>query len=220
MNRAFPVIIGSFLVAFAFVRPAAAQDAEAAAAEEAAPAAEAPQKTAPPEEALKVAPVRAANTIYAEGLGAGFLYSINYERLVTEDIGVRAGFSYISVGASATSNGQTVAESKATLTTIPITVSYLGVGSKHNMLELGGGASLSFASGSASSVGRSASGSGMAVLPDLMIGYRLHPVDGAGFNFRVGAMAFFGKGLGFSDSRDPDAFGVLPWFYLSLGASF
>lgn len=162
-------------------------------------------------------PKRALNSIYAEGLGAGLVYSINYERLVTEDIGVRAGFSYLGFSASA-SDGQTTASASASFITIPVSVSYLGVGSKHHILELGGGASMLFASGSASGVGYSASGSGVGVLPEVMVGYRLHPVDGAGFQFRVGTMAFFGKGVGFSDNAD--SVGVLPWLYLSMGASF
>ncbi len=218
MNRTLPIVLGSFMLAFGLSKPAAAQEADPAAGAEDPPVADTPAKAAPSEDAMKLEAKRAPNSIYAEGLGAGFLYSINYERLVIEDLGVRAGFSYVSVGASATAGGETSSVS-ASLTTIPVTVSYLGVGSKHHMLELGGGASFSFASGTASSVGRTTSGSGMAVLPDLMVGYRMHPVDGAGFNFRVGAMAFFGNGLGFSDT-DPNAFGVLPWMYLSLGASF
>jgi hypothetical protein len=205
-------------------QPAAAQEAaagadapEAAAADEGAAAA-APAEAAPKEGAAKeVAPSehkRAPNSVYAEGLGAGLVYSINYERLVVEDLGVRAGLSYMSFSASA---GTT--SSSATFLTIPVTASYLGVGSKHHILELGGGLSFLYAGGTASGVGVSSSGSGMTVLPNAMIGYRLHPVDGAGFQFRVGAMAFAGKGLGFSET-DPDKFGVLPWFYLSLGASF
>src|SRR5215472_12926341 len=36
------------------------------------------------------------NSVYLEGLGAGVLYSLNYERLLTDDLGVRGGVSYIS----------------------------------------------------------------------------------------------------------------------------
>jgi hypothetical protein len=52
-----------------------------------------------------------------------------------------------------------------------------------------------------------------------MVGYRLHPVDGAGFQFRVGLMALIGEGLALSNP-DPKSLGVLPWGYISLGASF
>ncbi|MGC4091882.1 MAG: hypothetical protein QM756_29170 [Polyangiaceae bacterium] len=198
-------------------RPALAQEAEASAAE--APAAEAKAEAAPAEAKPVEAPApaekeRAKNSVYVEGLGAGLLYSFNYERLVIEDLAVRGGFSYQSFTATAGD-----ASAKSTFITLPVTASYLGVGSKHHIFELGGGMTFMYASGSASGVGVSSSGSGMAVYPDLLVGYRLHPVDGAGFNFRVGAMAFVGKGLGW-DVTDPGAVGVLPWFYLSLGASF
>jgi hypothetical protein len=53
-----------------------------------------------------------------------------------------------------------------------------------------------------------------------MVGYRIHPLEGAGFNFRVGAMAIGGSGLSLSAPTDPTAFGVIPWLYLSMGASF
>jgi hypothetical protein len=52
-----------------------------------------------------------------------------------------------------------------------------------------------------------------------MVGYRLQPVDHAGFQFRVGLMALAGNGLGLS-SPDPKTIGILPWGYLSVGASF
>ena len=53
----------------------------------------------------------------------------------------------------------------------------------------------------------------------LMLGYRLHPVGGAGFQFRIGMMALIGPGLNvFGD--DPYSVGVLPWGYISFGAGF
>jgi hypothetical protein len=209
-------LLASLALTSVFAKPAMADEGEAPAPEGGVPAASNPSpKYAPPDELLKPESTRAPNSIYLEGLGAGLAYSINYERLVVEDLGVRAGLSYLSLSASAGDSS-----ASASLTTIPVTVSYLGVGSKHHILELGGGMSFLLASAASSGFGRSSSGSGLGVLPDAMIGYRLHPVGHAGFQFRVGAMAFFGKGLGFSSDRDPDAIGVLPWFYLSLGASF
>lgn len=159
---------------------------------------------------------RAPNSIYAELLGAGLVYSVNYERLVLEDLGVHAGLSYIGVSATAgTSEG--TAKSSVTFMTIPVGFSYLGIGSKHHMLELGGNLSFLYIGGSASGFGVSSSGSGMLVLPNALVGYRLHPVDGAGFQFRVGAMFFAGKGF---DDADPSKFGMQPWGYISFGASF
>lgn len=157
----------------------------------------------------------AQNTIYAEGLGAGLAYSLNYERRVIDELGIRAGFSYLSATASAGG-----ASSKSTYMTFPITVSYLGLHSRKATFEVGGGMTLAYASGSADTLGASASGSGMTPYGTAFVGYRLHPV-GAGFNFRIGAMVLAGKGLGFStDPADADKIGFLPWGYISLGASF
>jgi len=192
----------------------------AANAAEPAPAAEgtaipAGMKLVPVEEA---SPKRALNSVNAEGLGAGLVYSFNYERLVAEDLGVRAGISYMSFSASAGVGTDTVS-AKSTFMTFPIEVSYLGIGSAHHIFEVGGGMSVLYASGSASGVGYSSSGSGVGMLPNILFGYRLHPVNGAGFQFRIGMMTFIGKGLGF-DVTNPDKIGFLPWPYLSLGASF
>lgn len=155
----------------------------------------------------------AQNTIYAEGLGAGLFYSINYERRVIDELGVRAGFGYTTISASAGS-----ASSKSTYLTIPVTASFLGVHSRKATLEAGGGMTLAYASGSASSGLSNASGSGVTPFVVAFVGYRLHPV-GAGFNFRIGAMTLGGKGLSLS-SKDPDKFGFIPWGYISLGGSF
>ena len=180
-----------------------------------------PADTAAPQAApvARTEPKLAENSIYAEGLGAGIVYSLNYERMVAESLGVRAGFSYLSVGASATAGGQTTSAS-ATMMTFPITASYVGIRAGKHALELGGGTTLVSASGSGSTVGASASGSGFTAYGNAMVGYRIHPVEGAGFNFRVGAMAIAGKGLSLSTPQDPSAFGVIPWLYLSMGASF
>jgi hypothetical protein len=231
MTRTQLVAAFSTGVCALFVAGAEAQAAPNDQAPEAAPAEPAPPPAmaapAPPMGA-PVAPVGVAtapaprkpapNSIYAEGLGAGLAYSLNYERMVLDDLGVRLGFSYLSVSATATS-GSASSSASASFLSFPMTVSYIGVRSGKHSLELGGGFTLTRSSGSASSIGMTSSGSGMSGLGTAMIGYRIHPVDRAGFNFRVGAMALAGKGLGF-DSADPTAFGVLPWFYISMGASF
>jgi len=177
-------------------------------------AAERPAAPPPVSDADRPAP----NSIFAEGLGAGLAYSFNYERLVLDELGVRAGFGYWGSSASATVNGQTTSAG-ASFLTIPVTVSYLGVRSGKHSLELGGGATVIRTSGSGSGFGVSASESAMSALGTAMVGYRLHPTGHAGFQFRVGAMALVGKGLGLS-AANPEAVGVLPWLYLSLGASF
>jgi hypothetical protein len=78
---------------------------------------------------------------------------------------------------------------------------------------------LMHSSGSGSTIGASASGSGFSPLGTALVGYRLHPRGHAGFQFRVGAMAMMGQGLSLSASN-PGSFGVLPWLYLSAGAGF
>lgn len=161
----------------------------------------------------------AKNSIWAEGLGSGLLYSVNYERMVLDDLGVRVGLAYYSFGASVTS-GSDHAEASAKFFIFPITASYLGISSdsKKHCLELGGGATIIYATAAASGTGMSVEGSGMGGYGQALVGYRIQPPDG-GFQFRVGLMALFGPGLGFSDS-DPTAWGTIPWGYISFGGSF
>lgn len=159
----------------------------------------------------------APNSIYAEGLGPGVFYSLNYERIVTEGLGVRGGFSYLSMSLSAGAGGNTATASSSFMT-FPITASYLGLRSGKHGLELGGGATILYASGSGSTGLTSAEGSGMGLLGTAIVGYRIHPIDHAGFNFRVGGMAMVGNGIGFKP--EPGKIGVLPSIYLSMGASF
>ena len=85
----------------------------------------------------------AQNSIYLELGGSGVIYSMNYERMVSK-IGVRAGFSYLSV-TGAGSGGS----AKVSATGIPLTMSYLGIG-HNNKLELGGGLLMEKFSGQAS----------------------------------------------------------------------
>jgi hypothetical protein len=175
-----------------------------------------PPVTAKEQEAQEdsAAAAPAKNGVFLEGLGPGILYSVNYERLVIDEVAVRVGFSYWSVSASV-SSGDTTSESSSAFLAFPVTVTYVGV----KGLEVGGGMTLMHASGSGSTVGASASGEGFLPLGTALVGYRSHPVGGAGFQFRVGAMAMAGEGLSLSTSN-PDGFGVLPWLYLSAGAGF
>jgi hypothetical protein len=160
----------------------------------------------------------APNSIYAEGLGAAIAYSVNYERMVVDDLGVRIGLSYLSFGASATAQGMTSSASASYLF-VPITASYVGIRSGSSALELGAGMTLLYASGSANAAGVATSGSGVVPFGVALIGYRLQPVGHAGFMFRVGASALVAPGLALQNPT-PGSIGVLPWPYLSLGASF
>ena len=155
----------------------------------------------------------AKNAIYLDLLGPGLLYSINYDRMITDEFSARIGFSYFGVGASATdSTGATTASASFSYWAVPITASYLGIGSDTNMLELGAGASILNFSGSGliesddADVGAGASVTTLSATA--MVGYRRQPADG-GFVFRVGLSPVMTFGAG-----------MLPWGYLSLGAAF
>lgn len=158
----------------------------------------------------------ANNSFFIEGGGPGLLYSLNYERIVENDFGLRAGFSYTSFSASASSGGST-ASASAAIMTFPVIASYLGVRSGNHALEMGAGGTIAYATGSASGTGIASSGSGMMGLGTLLLGYRRQPENG-GFQFRIGVEALMGKGLSLSNP-DPNSFGVLPWMYMSLGFS-
>ncbi len=157
----------------------------------------------------------AMNSINVEGLGPGLLYSINYERLVINDLAVRLGFSYTSWGASTSD-----ASASLSWITIPITASFIGIASGSNALELGGGATLIWASGSGCGLTSCGSGSGVGVWGSVFAGWRVQPPNG-GFQFRLGLSVLIGPGLGFStDASKADDIGFLPWPYISLGYSF
>lgn len=142
--------------------------------------------------------------------------SVNYERMVTPYLGARIGFGYFS--ASSSVGG---ASSNVSYLFVPITVSYTGLRAGKSSLEVGGGATLLSISGAGSFLGAHASASTFIPYGDLLLGYRLQPTGGkAGFMFRVGAMALIGKGFGLSSTTDPSKVGVIPWGYISFGASF
>ncbi|HVZ33121.1 MAG TPA: hypothetical protein VG963_11895 [Polyangiaceae bacterium] len=153
----------------------------------------------------------AKNAIYLDLLGPGLLYSINYDREILDDVSVRIGFSYFSYGVSV-SAGNASESGKFSYLSIPITASYLGVGSENNMLEVGGGGMIMNFKGNgllkADDTSASASGSITTFAMTGIVGYRHQPSDG-GFVFRVGASPVVTFG-----------YGVIPWGYLSLGAAF
>jgi hypothetical protein len=154
----------------------------------------------------------AKNAIYADLLGPGLLYSLNYDREIIPDLSARIGISYMSFGASASSGGAT-ASAKFSYFAVPITASYLGVGSQSNCLELGGGPIIYNISGSGllkSDDDKVKAGGSFTTLGlTAMAGYRHQPADG-GFLFRIGV----------SPEKVLGVPGILPWGYLSLGAAF
>ncbi|HET6922982.1 MAG TPA: hypothetical protein VFI16_07535 [Anaeromyxobacteraceae bacterium] len=139
---------------------------------------------------LLLAPVAASaqertarNGLYVELGGSAGIWSLNYERFVTDDVSLRVGGSYTSVTDSFSTS--------VSLATFPLTASYLGVRSGSHALELGAGVVFASASVSTTSVGVEAFGSG--VIGTAILGYRLAPLDG-GFNLRVAVTPLFGEG--------------------------
>jgi hypothetical protein len=172
----------------------------------------------PPPSASEPEEERSANNaLYLEGLGPGLFYSVNYDRSFGDFAG-RVGFGYVSLSATSTDDTgsgmvqQTTAS--AGLFTIPITVSYLGIGSKKNMLELGLGATILHVGAGVSTIdaktdSSSSNASATVVLPVAIVGYRYQPPHG-GFVFRGGLSPIF------AGSSIP----VLPWPYVALGGAF
>ncbi len=185
----------------------------------AAPPASAEAPAPPPASASEPEEERSANNaLYLEGLGPGLFYSINYDRSFGDFAG-RVGFGYVSLSATSTDDtgsGGAVQQTTASaaLFTIPITVSYLGIGSKKNMLELGLGATILHAGAGVSTIdaktdSTSSNASATVVLPVAIVGYRYQPPHG-GFVFRGGLSPIF------AGSSIP----VLPWPYVALGGAF
>ena len=155
----------------------------------------------------------AKNAIYLDLLGPGVLYSLNYDREIIPDLSARIGISYLSLGASASDgSGTTTASAEFSYLAIPITASYLGLGSQNNIFEVGGGAVIMNFSGdgviSSDDEDVDAGASVTTAALTGIAGYRYQPSDG-GFVFRVGLSPLMTFGAGF-----------LPWGYLSLGAAF
>jgi hypothetical protein len=148
----------------------------------------------------------AKNVVFLEGLGPALLYSINYERDIS-DFAVRLGFEYLSIS-SAASAGSTSTSSTATFIGVPLTLSYLGIGNHKHIFELGAGGTFLYVGGAINTLGNSTSSSAAGAIGTVLLGYRFQPPDG-GFFLKVGIAPLF------------TSFGAfLPWPYLGLGATF
>jgi hypothetical protein len=174
-----------------------AQPASAESPAEPAPA-EAPVASPPP------AGRTASNVVFAEALGSGLLYSVNYERMIDAwNIGLRGGVSYFTYAVS--SYG---ASGNLTLVTFPMVASYyLGWRSHH--LQLGLGATILYTGVATDSQGTKFDGerAGAGVAATGVVGYRFVPRDG-GVSF----------GLGFTPLVRTSRF--LPWGGANVGYAF
>jgi hypothetical protein len=157
--------------------------------------------------AAEAVPVRSArNSIFLELGGNGLVYTINYDRVVSESFSIRVGLGYMAGGVTSSSGGET-ASVKVSAMGIPLMANYL-LGSANHKLELGGGLTLfRFTGSGSSSLGAEASVSGIFPVGTAVIGYRYVPADG-GFTFRAG----------FTPILTQDRF--VPWAGLSFGYLF
>ena len=141
-------------------------------------------------------PKPAWNNIYAEALGSGLVYTLNYERLLSQSFGLRLGFGYLPVSATKT-NGTTVHESA---TSAPLTLSWFPFGASSSKLEIGAGFSYVDLTKSVRGFPQ-----GSTIGYAGIVGYRYEEEDG-GFLFRAaftpiiltgGFYAWGGVSLGF-----------------------
>jgi hypothetical protein len=137
----------------------------------------------------------AKNCIYLEFLGNGLMYSLNYDRMLSNSIGFRIGAGFFSTNDRDSDDHLTVA-------TFPATLNYIKGKGKHKF-EIGAGVMLLTVSGNIDLF--DFEGSGLA--GTATFGYRYQPKKG-GFVFRIGFTPLFGE------------FGFLPFGGLSLGYSF
>lgn len=146
----------------------------------------------------------AFNTVFLELGGNALFYSLNYERVLPSDVALRAGFGYMSVSATSGTAG-----GNASVLTIPLTFSYLGVGGGSAKLELGAGATFTRFSASASSgFGDEIEAGAFVPVGTFIAGLRLAP-PGGGFNFKLGFTPFWHPDVGF-----------FPWGSLAFGFGF
>lgn len=206
-------LLGLLSVASAAVAaPALAQTEAAPAPAETAPAAPAAEPAAAPppaEAASDSAPADAPadertanNALYLELLGAGLFYSVNYDRRIG-DLALRGGLMYFSVSAS---NGSGDSASTTWLG-VPLSVSYVGIGSAKHSFEVGAGITIHHFGGSVNTLGVESSDSATKVLGHAILGYRYQPVS-TGFFLRAGLSPIVGSGV------------FLPWPHVGLGATF
>lgn len=146
----------------------------------------------------------ASNLVFAEALGNGLLYSIDYERMVDAwNVGFRAGFSFFTYGVSSYGGSGNL-----TLVSAPLVASWY-YGPKSHKLQLGLGATLLYLGGSSDSQGTEFAGdrAGLGVAATGVVGYRFVPRTG-GFSF----------GLGFTPLLRTSSF--LAWGGANVGYAF
>ena len=136
------------------------------------------------------------NHIFAEVLGNGLLYSVNYERYITENLTLRAGISDWHID----SDGDMISINDH-VTVFPFAVNWI-LGETENKTELGVGFNLFY--GKDIDDGDEYS----SVLPTCIIGYRYQYKNG--WIFRAALTPFY----------MPKVESIMPWFGFSYGIRF
>lgn len=151
------------------------------------------------------------NAIFAEALGNGLTYSLNYERIFAPwggaspwSLGIRGGASYVAYKVS-----DAVGSGVLHLATFPVVMSFY-VGLPHHKLQLGLGATLLYVSAITDAAGTNyqSATEGFGLAATAVIGYRYMPAR-TGFTFGVGFTPLLRSGKGF-----------LPWGGASAGIAF
>ncbi len=138
----------------------------------------------------------ARNSIFVEGGGNGFIYSLNYDHKLFDHLSARIGGMYFSDEGT---------EGSVQMFLLPVMANYLA-GNGSSRLELGAGlliGDIDVDSRRDDLDDVDIRGAGFTTT----IGYRLQPRSG-GFLFRIGFTPIIGKD------------GITPWGGLSLGATF
>ena len=145
------------------------------------------------------------NLIFVELGGNGILYTVNYDRGLTDNLHVRIGIGHLAEGANPISTGPSDLAAQPA-TTLPVLVSYVR-GDRSHRLEVGAGVTVLRSAGMPAMGRIAARPSDLSIMATGVIGYRYVPREG-GFTYRAGFTPLLSAG------------GFLPWAGLSFGYLF
>ena len=130
------------------------------------------------------------NTIYMEGMGSAILYSLNYERSISDKFSLRVGFSSVPLPLTDDDGmGEDV-----TFTIIPIMANYLIGGGNHKLAISGGVLQVSVSA----EIGDDDYALASGMIPTYGVGYRYHRSSGGFFfNASVGFAPVVMPGVAF-----------------------
>jgi len=157
------------------------------------------QADAMPDSTREAASAPARNALYVELLGAGLLYSINYDRHLIGRMHGRVGYATFDFGFASGSDN---------LHLVPM--QFMFVSDAEDALEIGAGVTMIVDQGrnAIRPHDSSAPSSDLRAVASLNVGYRYQPIEN-GFLFRIGFTPFIGY-----DGR------FLPFGGISFGYAF